>query len=147
MGARLKFPAQHAVAAAIAVCFVPVIWMAFDRDPPYIITNGRIDPPVVAANGEYVVIWDVKTLRQCEVNAGSSVATYIIDTNGERHSYDTTAGGYVGQSDIVKVKRMLDVPPGPAKYYSRVCYSCNPVQELLPVCFDTPVINFVVAKE
>lgn len=139
----MKLYTQIAI-VAFAACQA-VIWMAFDRDPPYIITNGRISPSTVAVNGEYVVTWDVKTVRACPANENSSVETHIIDRNNEDHVYAKIRGVYEREIPaIVKTKKMLDVPPGLAKYYSHVCYPCNPVQQIWPVCFDTPKIPFIV---
>lgn len=136
---------HHLTAAFTSVIMVFPLWMLLDRDPPYIITNGRIAPQTITADGEYVVTWDIETKRPCPATENSSVVTHIIDVNNEDHVYIKTRGAYINDaSNIVKTKKMLDVPPGPAQYYSHICYPCNPIQEWWPVCFDSPKIPFTV---
>lgn len=148
---RFHQPEQHAIAAFIAIfIFAPVFWMLMDRVPPYLITNGRIEPQQIAPNEPYIVDWDVKPLRNCPGARSSRVTTFIIDNAGGSNAYATTQGGFIdGVSVIHKEKKMLILPPGPAKYYSEVCYPCNPLQDKLnwPICFLTPVLEFEVLAE
>lgn len=148
----MRFPQQHAVPAFIAIfIFAPLFWMALDRVPPYVITNGRLNPTKIAPNEWYTIEWDVKTVRACPGTKNSRVTTYIVDVNGGLNIYAATQGGFVeGIPLIHKEKKLLAaLPAGPAKYFSEVCYPCNPLQDKLnwPICFPTPMLEFEILEE
>lgn len=148
---HILFPVQNAIAAFVAVgIFAPLLWMALDRMEPYAITGGQIDPPSPVKGTEFTVTWEIKALRSCQPQY-SSVTRVIIDSQGFRHTAAPTQAtfGTPEESSDDKIMRLVKLPEnisGPAKYFSNVCYACNPVQVLWPVCMRTPTLDFMIAE-
>ena len=132
----MKFPAQHAAAAIIAMVFVIPLWMILDRAPPYRIEAGQILPATPLKNSEITIQWDVTPLRSCAPQEGSTVTRTIVDSKGVRHVYAPVPATY-GTNDQFKadeIQRAVPLPEnitGPASYSSLACYPCNPVQKWL----------------
>jgi hypothetical protein len=136
------------IAAFVSIAFFgPALWMLLDRDAPFIVTSGRIDPPNPKVNGSIVVTWDVRSTRSCQPSSGSTVTRTIIDSKGVKHTYAPIHAVYgtPEQREPDEVKRTIPLPEnitGPAKYSSVACYACNPLQELWPICIQMPEIAF-----
>lgn len=149
---RTTFPANPIAAFVAIALFAPLLWMALDRDPPYVITNGRITPPMPVKNGTVSIDWDIAPLRSCQPGNHSSVVRTVIDAMGVRHVYAPIAATY-GTAEQFKpeeIRRSFRLPlniTGKVSYSAKVCYSCNPIQVLWPVCLDTPTIEFFIADE
>lgn len=144
-----RLTAVDAAAAFISIGVVaPVLWMALDRTIPYEITNGWIDPPTPHRGEDIVVSWDIRPVRACRPYSGR-VTQVIIDSRGFRHvaTPDTASYGTPQQYGPNKLRRTVMLPPhisGPTKYYAEDCYSCNPLQTIWPVCWPTPVLDFII---
>lgn len=144
-------PMQNVAAAIISAIFAIPLWMAMDRDPPYIATNGRIELDKSAQS--ITVTWDIETKRYCPPSKKSRVARIIIDKNGKPHPMGITQATYGTQAhnpgQIVNVLDMpSDVPPGTATYRSEPCYPCNPWQDYwnTPICVTLPAISFEIPE-
>lgn len=148
----MKYPGQNAVAAFIAIAiFAPILWMALDRAPPFVVTNGRIDPPNPAMNGLITVTWDVKSTRSCQPSSNATVTRTIVDSKGVRHSYAPVHAVYgtPEQHEADEIKRRIPLPEnitGHARYSSVACYACNPLQELWPICIQMPEVDFEISN-
>lgn len=147
----MKYPGQNAVAAFIAIAvFAPILWMVMDRAPPFIVTNGRIDPPNPAMNSSIVVTWDVKSTRSCQPKSNATVTRTIVDSKGVKHTYAPVHAVYgtPEQHEPDEIKRRLPLPEnitGHARYSSIACYACNPLQELWPICIQMPEVDFEIS--
>lgn len=148
---HVQHPRENAIAAFVAIgVFAPVLWMALDRMPPYEITNGRIDPSNPVKGTEFTVTWDIRALRSCQVQ-NSSVTRVIISKQGfsYRAVPDKATYGTPEQRRTDEIKRPVKLPEnivGPARYYADVCYVCNMLQEIWPICMRTPTLDFVIAE-
>lgn len=142
----------HTIAAFIAVLIVgPVLWMALDREPPYIIANGHMTPDHPYPGQQITIEWDLKSVRACPASSSATVHRTIVDSKGVKHDYATVHAIFHTDRtnmDVPTIIRTLDLPgnisPGLARYYSEACYPCNPIQEFWPVCIQTPDILFEV---
>ncbi len=151
----MKYPWQNAIAAFIAVAlFAPVMWMALDRSPPFVVTNGRIDPPRPMVNSSITVTWDVKSTKSCQPSSNSTVTRSIIDSKGIAHKYSPVHATYgtpeQERRNKDEIRRIVLLPEnitGPAKYTSVACYACNPIQELWPICVQMPELAFEIDAE
>lgn len=148
----MKYPGQNAVAAFIAIAiFAPVLWMALDRAPPFLVTNGRIDPPNPTTNGSITVTWDIRATRSCQPSSNATVTRTIVDSKGVRHTYAPVHAVYgtPEQHEPDEIKRRIPLPEnitGHARYSSIACYACNPLQEYLwPICIQMPEVDFEIS--
>ncbi len=152
MAGKMKLSA-NVVAAFIAVAVVaPILWMALDRDPPYINSNGRVVPAKPPKNSNVTIEWDIKAVRSCQPTEYSSVTRTIVDARGVRHVYAPISATYgtIEQFRPDEIKRTFRLPlnvTGEVSYSANVCYACNPIQVLWPVCFTTPTIRFSIVDE
>jgi hypothetical protein len=143
-------PRTSMVAAFVSVIlFGPALWMLLDREPPFAVISGHIDPPNPVVNGSIMVTWDIKTERSCRPSSRAKVTRTIVDSKGVRHAYDPVNAiyGTPDQQRNDKVERTVPLPEnitGPAKYSSVACYACNPLQEFWPICVQMPEINFEI---
>lgn len=139
------------VAAFVSILLVGVpLWMLLDRDPPFVVTNGRIDPPNPTVNSSIEITWDIKPKRSCQPSSAAKVTRTIIDSKGVRHTYAPVPAVYgtPEQSEPDEIMRPVPLPEnitGPAKYTSIACYVCNPLQQLWPICIQLPEIPFEIA--
>jgi len=140
------FELRSIIAAAVSVLIVaPLVWMSLDREPPYEIISGAIDPERPTPGATIMVNWTVKTIRSCRVKS-QGVTRELVDSKGVTHTYTPTPTHFTPGDDLVqRVVQLPDtLPVGVTKYHSIACYSCNPLQELFPVCIHTPDITFIV---
>lgn len=146
----MKYPGQNAAAAFIAIAiFAPLLWMLLDREPPFEVTNGRIDPPNPAVNGTITVTWDIRSTRSCQPSSDATVTRSIVDSKGVSHTYAPVHAVYgtPEQREPDEIKRRIPLPEnitGHAKYSSIACYACNPLQALWPICIQMPEVDFEI---
>lgn len=142
-------------ALTAGILFFP-LWMVLDREPPFIVWNGRIDPPNPEMNGSIVVTWDIKSVRSCQPSSSATVTRVIVDSKGVAHTYAPVHAiyGTPEQREPDEIKRRIPLPEnitGHAKYSSVACYACNPIQEYapawmnLPICIQMPEIDFEIS--
>lgn len=149
----MKYPGQNAVAAFIAIAiFAPILWMVLDREPPFIVSNGRIDPTHPEMNGSITVTWDVRATRSCQPSSHATVTRTIVDSKGVAHAYAPVHAiyGTREQREPDEIKRRIPLPEnitGHARYSSVACYACNPLQELWPICIQMPEVDFEISDQ
>lgn len=142
-------------AAFFAVAFVmPVMWMALDRDPPYVRLSGEIVPANPAPGDFISVEWNIKVNKVCRPNVPRNITRQIITTTGHIIDYEPIEGVFGSDIDSTtniprrELVRTFQLPPaitsGPAIYRSRACFACNPLQTFWPVCIDTPDLQFEI---
>jgi len=148
---------QSLVAASVTMAVVaPVVWMLLDRMPPYDRIGGTITPESPKP-GEWVdVKWIVRVKRDCPANETRNVTRVIIDSTGKINEFAPFEGYFrsmnpqLASADRTELVRTFQLPssltPGPARYMSKACFACNPLQYIWPVCVDRPGINFVVSE-
>jgi hypothetical protein len=148
---------------------VPLTLWTIDRNGPYERLFGVIVPgksecgpdanyfDEIKANGCVVVEWTVDlhdNYRSCVPVNSLHVSRTITGSDGITHELEKTER-YFGpgrQSFSEKLRRPFILPdisvPGPADYYSKACFICNPLQKILnwPVCIDTPKVRYEVSK-
>ncbi|MDB5612078.1 MAG: hypothetical protein JWP25_8978 [Bradyrhizobium sp.] len=137
------------ISALTAGILIFPLWLVLDRSPPFIVDNGRIDPPNPMMNSSIVVTWDIKATRSCQPSSGAAVTRTIIDSKGIRHNYAPVHAVYgtPEQREADEIQRRIPLPEnitGPAKYTSIACYACNPLQELWPICIQMPEVPFEI---
>ena len=136
---------QEIISAVVTVgIMAPILWMAMDRSPPFEIVTGHIEPMDVPLGGSLDIVWHVRPLRLCSLHR-ATVTRSVIDSIGIAHRYAPVNAQFSGET---KLERSITLPPtmaeGPARYSSLACYPCNPLQELWPVCVQTPELKFNV---
>lgn len=141
------------VAAFVSVAlFGPALWMVLDRDPPFVVTNGRVDPITPVVNSSISVTWDVHPVRSCQPSSSATVTRAIVDSKGVKHVYAPVPAVYgtPAQREVGEIHRMIPLPNniiGPARYSSVACYACNPIQKYWPICIELPEIPFEIVAE
>jgi hypothetical protein len=135
------------VAALTAAILLFPLWMLLDREPPFEVVDGKIEPENPKPGSLISITWDVKPQRACPLSDRQVVRRTIIDKDGGHHDYEPVPAHHQGhQEDIVRHFRLLSsLPPGAAKYRAVACYACNPLQQFWPVCINFPDIPFEVA--
>lgn len=128
----------------------PVFWMVIDRDPPFEITNGHIEPEHPVKNGYIEVTWDIKPLRTCSPSDRRMTVRSVTDQKGVVHTYTPVQGQYGTPQQINEdeIQRRVPLPMnivGVAKYNATACYHCNPIQIIWPICITTPTLEFIIA--
>lgn len=137
------------IAALTAGIMIVPFWLLLDRSPPFIVTNGRVNPSNPVVNGSIEVTWDIKPTRSCQPSSGAKVTRTIVDSKGVRHVYAPVHAVYgtPEQHEAGEVRRTIPLPEnitGPAKYSSVACYACNPLQEFWPICIQMPEVAFEI---
>lgn len=149
----MKHLGQNAGAAFIAIAIVaPILWMLLDREPPFIVTDGRVIPPNPTSNGLIEVVWDITPVRSCQPYSSATVTRTITDSKGVQHTYAPVHAiyGTPDQHEAGLIDRTIPLPEnitGSAQYSSVACYPCNPLQYLLglPICIRMPAVPFEIA--
>ncbi len=132
--------------------FAPVLWMAIDRQVPYVRTNGVITPANPAPGDFVEVKWTVVQTRICRPEPARNISRHVITSSGLIIDYEPVSGvmGTVEAPKEETLVRAFQLPistdPGPAKYRSEACFACNPLQILWPVCVEGPDVQFNVAE-
>lgn len=150
-----------AVFFSVAV-FAPVLWMAMDREPPFVRASGEITaeepskcglssdaPRTLSPGGCAQVSWKILPLKNCSPVSEFNVTRTLVDSRGDRHSLPSTRSHYKEASPRGETSELtryfvipLNMPVGRTTYDSDACFACNPVQKLLPVCVTRPDIQF-----
>lgn len=139
---------QHVAAAFFAIAVLsPIIWMLMDRDPPYARLSGEIIPPDPRPGDFIAVKWHVKIERSCNPQPDRNISRRVITSTGHIIDYEPVESVIDGGKSA-EIHRTFQLPfalaPGPATYHSRACFSCNPIQNIWPICVDTPDLEFTI---
>jgi len=141
----------HVIAFVVAFgLFGPVLFLLFDREPPYDRIVGSISPENPEPGSAIETSWRIRTNRTCEPAKDRNVTRQIIDSHNVVYTFDEVPSVYGrnvtaqdSPSSIVRVFALpMNIAPGPARYRSRACFACNPLQHLWPICIDRPDIEF-----
>ena len=125
-------------------------WLAvmhLDNDPPYVWDEAETTiTPNPARGGEMVTVnWKMSIDRVCP---GSSSRSLIdADTGLVIATYDATPISAVVQTGDRNLIRTFQLPRGlPPRvgYKSTICFRCNVLQALMPLCVSTPTLTFRV---
>lgn len=147
---RRVYSINHYVAAFIVTgVLVPMLWMVFDREPPYIIDKVEIAPEHPMAGTEINITFHARRQRSgCgpalvyrEFKQLTDSRKFVYDPVTRREQVDITGDG--------KFTRTAKLPieiSGPVVYRGAACSSCNLLQAWLrwPVCAVTPEAPFTV---
>ena len=126
-------------------------WMYFDDQPPYTYVSGEIKPDPVRSEGEAQVTWHLTpTVRVCsgDVLRRMYNADETSPTFGKLvAAYDRTPASIsveVGDDTLIKNYYLPPELPRRVRYSADVCFYCNPLRRLLPICIRTPDLFFNV---
>lgn len=125
-----------------------VAWMYLDIAPPYEWSAAESNiSPQPARDGEMIAVsWKMKVNRLCP---GSSQRILIDAATGQTvATYDATPAALSVRTGDEKLIRTFQLPrglPPLVGYRSTVCFRCNPLQAVFPLCVTTPTLTFRVA--
>ncbi|MDE2101781.1 MAG: hypothetical protein KGL39_31330 [Patescibacteria group bacterium] len=133
----------------------PVAWMAFDREPPLTLYNGRIVPPAVIAGQTVEVMWRAKfSGRDCPgltqrelVDSKSNIWPKVL--RGRRGVFvPDSPGSSTGTVKTPPLEVPRQMAAGRARYKVTQFYYCNVLQRWLawPIVQASPEITFEVEK-
>jgi hypothetical protein len=131
------------VASSVIGFVATVFYMAIDRDPPYEYLAGNILPDTPHVGEQIAIHWHIKAHRFCP----GRVARNITDQSGYIWR---NKGGPVRENreQLAHIVNTIDLPKnlgaGPATYFADVCYRCNPLHRIWPLCVRTPELKFEI---
>lgn len=137
------------VVAAIAVfIFTPLVWMLFDREPPYTFERVTIEPPEPHLGSQIYITFHVKPGR-ASCGAGRVYREFINVQTKRLFVYDPivrSAPPDISSKEFTRISVLPLELHGESIYRGTACYPCNPLHRLLqwPVCVHTPEVRFVV---
>lgn len=123
-------------------------WMAFiDVQPAYEYLHGEIVPDPAPQGGQVSLPWTIKVNRLCPGNVLRVL--YDADTGEMVAAYDRTPSSISVQKDSARLVKSFQLPrglPPRIRYTANVCFECNPLQKLWPICVQTPDLFFSVEQ-
>lgn len=140
--------------AALFAIFVigPITWVAMDREPPFLLTEGHTIPAKIRHGELFQLQWKYYNLpRRCP----GIIYLYLRDSSGKIWVGEpmTAAFGLITE-DSVEIKGTLisghkrvmpdDIAPGPAKIYLTNDFYCNFTQYLWPLRVSFGPVDTVV---
>lgn len=127
---------------------VPVSYMTFDTDPPYVYEpapSSYVIPHQTQAGHQITVHW--KLVRVNRVCVGL-ITRYIVDKHtGVRVTYDPVPAAGALETTDTSLDRTFFLPqgiaPGPKLYFADGIYGCNLLQRYWkPLVVRTPTLEF-----
>ena len=125
-----------------------VAWMALDNEPPYTWEGSdggsRIIPDPAPQGSNVTADWKLtKVNRLCP----ASVQRFFRDHETGRvvATLDTTEASRAVKAGDERLPRSFQLPPNlppTTDYSTMVCFSCNLMQVISPLCVMTPNITF-----
>jgi len=122
--------------AFLLLCLIPVVWWAFDREPPFHMISATTNTP---RPGE---ILEVRAVVRRDLDRDCSVtfSRYLFDAAGFRHestgpqimtpyalkAMDAMAPGKLN----VRMRVPTEFPVGKGTFTTVLVYRCNPLQDL-----------------
>lgn len=139
-----------------------IAFMLLDNVPPYVwdVEKSYALPSPAIDGGRVTVFWKIKTVnRICPASSQRTfrdASTRDLDKDGNRipysgdlvATYDATPAASSVRSTDDRIVRTFVLPrglPTTVDYSSHVCFSCNPLQKIWPLCLDTPELTFEVS--
>lgn len=129
----------------ISIALAQIFAWAFDREPPFVVIDGHIEPPAVPG-GVLRITGAVK--RDISRNCDLEVTQWVEDSSGYRHYLNPVAM----RSD--SIRKLEEISPGrtqyaasipstvkigPSVYHAESRYVCNPVHFVWPVSIITRI--------
>ena len=120
-------------------------WMYLDNVQPYEYVRGYVVPDPSPQGAQVSLPWEIKVNRLCPGN----VLRVLFDAEtGEMvAAYDRTPSSIsvkMGDTKLVKSFQLPRGLPPRIRYTANVCFSCNVLQKIWPVCVQTPDLFFSV---
>lgn len=134
------------VAVAAIGATAALFYMVIDREPPYEYIEGSVHPDNPRAGDQISIHWHIKVKRFCP----GWVDRFIVD--GDDYVWRNTGGPVRSNlrhdSHIVNtVELPKTISPGLARYRAHVCYQCNPLHRVWPLCVAPPDIPFRIVPK
>lgn len=123
---------------------IAAFW-TFDRNVPIRPVTARLVTPRIVAGDKILIERTVYRDKSCAATAERN----IYDSSGRRYDMGTmyypSGSNILGfDSGVAEQSTPIDMALGDAHYVALVCYICNPVQALWPVCEPPRDIPFTV---
>lgn len=140
MTRRLKC---NLAAAVIFTVVGTLFYLAIDRAPPFEYVSGEVLPPSPPAGGQISIHWHLRINRVCP----GWVEREIVDHRGYiwRNAGSAVRVASARDEDVVNT---LELPhalgPTRAKYVANICFVCNPLHRVWPICVRTPELPFEI---
>lgn len=139
---------NYGFGAWLATCVVAGLVIAYwakDYDDPYeydatesfVVPNPAAPATVVTAD------WSLKIKRVCP--ATSTRVLKDARTGKTITTYDATPAATTLELGDTRLQRTFPLPnrlPAEVKYSSKICFYCNPLHYVIPLCMDTPELTF-----
>ena len=134
-------------AAALGITIA--VW-ALDDEAPYVYheVNAKIEPNPATAGGRVTVTWPVTINRLCPAQVHRSLRN--AENNRPLQQYDPTPSALTVQMGDPTIEKTFELPvnlPPTVKYQAKVCFRCNPLHTIFPICVDTPSLFFRVNRK
>lgn len=136
-------------AVFIILCLIPpaaggqLAYWAMDRQPAYEYLHGEIIPDPAPQGGQVSLPWTISVNRLCPGNVLRVL--YDADTGAMVSAYDRTPSSIsvkIGDTKLVKTFQLIRGLPPRIRYTANVCFECNPLQKVWPICVQTPDLFF-----
>jgi hypothetical protein len=133
--------------AAMAILGVMLGYWVLDDELPYDYhrINARIEPQPAIPGERVTVTWPITVRRLCPGTVHRSLRDAVTDRPVAQ--YDPVPSSLtvsMGDKEIAKVFQLPAELPPLVKYEATVCFRCNPLQSILPICTRTPTLVFRV---
>lgn len=124
------------------------MWQDTTLPTEYMEVGARIIPDPVEDGGRVTVYMEVKHNRLCpgyihrqlrDAWTGKIVAMY--------DPIPVSLNWVVGDKETAKTFELPQGLPPRVKYQAKICFRCNPLQELFPLCTDAPDIVFSIVPK
>jgi hypothetical protein len=122
-------------------------WMMLDRELPYayFADESFVTPDPAPDGGRVTVDWRLRVNRLCP---GSSLRTLTdVDTGRTVVTYDATPiiqSVRIADDHLTRTFMLPRGLPPRVGYRSLICFRCNVLQALFPLCQSTPTLTFNV---
>jgi hypothetical protein len=132
---------------AIFGAWIVYMWQDNRLPTEYMEVGAKILPDPVEDGGRVTVHLNVRRNRVCpgyvhrllrDVTTGKIVAIY--------DPIPISLAWTVGDVETAKTFELPEGLPSYVKYQAKVCFRCNPLQEIFPLCTDAPDIVFSVVQ-
>lgn len=142
---------QMTIGVILCGLFAWAAFMAADTMPPYEydVENSYIIPSKAHDGDQITVMWKLKKVNRLCPGSNSRIL-FDPKTRVQLATYDPTPAaisdsikdGYLNRTFLLP--RAL--PDGEIGYRADVCYICNPLQRIFPLCISTPELYFRVVS-
>ena len=133
------------ITAATFGSWFAISWL--DNVAPYEYLSGFVTPDPAKEGGRVTLIWQIRVNRICP----GSVQRILSDeiTGISVAAYDPLPSAQtvqMGDTELRKTFLLPDELPAIVGYDAKVCFRCNALQYVFPLCFPTPHVSFRVKQ-